>query len=78
MMMSEGAMTKEEFKKRWESDDDGGGITYNDIADCAKAWGLYHAPRTAQIDRVLYRVLEAAGVEDYAEYEPRERDYGNG
>lgn len=29
-------MTKEQFKKRWESDDRGGGITFNDVADCAK------------------------------------------
>lgn len=32
--------TKEEFKKLWEADDEGSGITYDDIADCAKAWGL--------------------------------------
>ncbi len=27
-------MTKEEFKRRWESDENGGGITYEDIATC--------------------------------------------
>lgn len=33
------AMTKAEFKRRWESDPDGGGITFDDIADCAVARG---------------------------------------
>ena len=32
-------MTPEEFKARWDSDEDGGGITYADIAACAIAWG---------------------------------------
>lgn len=32
-------MTKEEFKTRWESNDEGGDITCNDIAECAKAKG---------------------------------------
>jgi len=31
-------MTKEQFKTKWESNVSGGGITYNDIADCAVAW----------------------------------------
>lgn len=64
------SMTKEEFKKRWESDDDGGGINFDDIADCAKAWGLYRTPRTAQIDVVRYRVLTAAGTVDAEEFAP--------
>jgi hypothetical protein len=55
-------MTKAEFKRRWESDDDGGGITYEDIADCAKAWRLYDTPMIHPIDRVTDRVLEAANV----------------
>jgi hypothetical protein len=32
-------MTKQEFKERWESSPDGGGITFDDIAKCAKEWG---------------------------------------
>lgn len=32
-------MTREQFKTCWESSEDGGGITYDDIADCAIAWG---------------------------------------
>ena len=61
-------MTKDEFKKRWESDDEGGGIDFDDVADCAKAWGLFRTPRTAQINKVLYRVLKAADVEDAESY----------
>lgn len=63
-------MTREEFKARWESNDNGGGITFNDIAECAKAWGLYATPRTAQIDVVRYRVLVAAGCSDAEEFKP--------
>jgi hypothetical protein len=61
-------MSKLEFKWRWELDDRGDGITFDDIADCAKAWGLFRTPRTAQIDRVLYRVLKEADVEDAEAY----------
>ena len=67
------AMTKEEFKQRWESNADGGGITFDDIADCAKAWGLFITPRINPIDRVRYRVLVAAGTVDAEEFKPEER-----
>lgn len=33
-------MTKAQFKKRWDSNEDGGGITFDDIARCAVEWGL--------------------------------------
>jgi hypothetical protein len=56
------AMTEEEFKKRWESDADGGGITNDDCADCAKAWGLYTTPYIHPMDEVIRKVLRAAGV----------------
>ena len=64
--------TKEEFKKKWDSDDEGGGITLEDIADCAKAWGLFNTPKIHPIDKVTNAVLNAAGVveddpEDYLE-----------
>jgi hypothetical protein len=62
------AMTKEEFKKRWESDELGGGICFDDVADCAQAWGLFRRPRTSQINRVLYSVLKAAGTVDAEAY----------
>lgn len=63
-------MTRDEFKKRWESDDSGGGITFDDIANCAQKWGLYRTPRTAQIDMVRYRVLKEANTNDYQEFYP--------
>jgi len=63
-------MTKDEFKQCWESDDDGGGLTFDDVADCAKEWGLFKTPRTARIDVVRYRVLVAAGVADAEDYAP--------
>ena len=65
-------MTKDEFKKRWESNDNGGGITFDDIANCAVAWGLFRTPRTSQIDVVRYRVLKAANTIDAEEYAPEE------
>lgn len=61
-------MTKDEFKKRWESDDAGGGITFNDIADCAVEWNISRTPRTMQIDSIRYRVLKAALVNDAEEF----------
>ena len=63
--------TKEEFKRLWEDDIDGkavDGITNEDCADCAKAWGLYANPKCASLDEVVYRVCEAAGV--IADYMP--------
>ena len=58
------AMTKEEFKIRWESNADGGGITNEDVANCAEAWGLYRTPRIHPIREVVDSVLKAAGVEE--------------
>lgn len=57
-------MTKKQFKERWESDEDGGGITFDDIADCAKSWGICAKPRINPIEKVTDEVLTAAGVED--------------
>lgn len=64
-------MTKEEFKKRWESDEDGGGITFDDIADCAKQWGISPNPRVHQMGKVRYEVLKAAGTVDAEGFNPR-------
>ena len=61
-------MTREEFKRRWESDDDGGGITFNDIADCYTAWGLGGTPRIKPINKVRYAVLKAANCNDAEEF----------
>jgi hypothetical protein len=64
------SMTKQEFRSRWESDEDGGGITYDDIAECAKAWGVASAPRTMKIDLIHYLVLKAAKTNDVKEFFP--------
>jgi len=70
------AMTKQEFKARWEGDADGGGINFDDIAECAKAWGLFRTPRIARIDVVRYQVLKAADVEDAEAYNTTEEQHG--
>lgn len=58
--------TKEKFKELWNSPD-GGGITFEDIADCAKDWGLYRTPKIAPIYTVANKVLIAAGCDKYFE-----------
>lgn len=63
-------MTKATFKARWESSDDGGGITFDDIAECAKAWGIAPRPRVMPIHAVRYRVLKAARTSDAEEFNP--------
>lgn len=67
-------MTKSQFKKRWESSEDGGGLTFDDIADCAKAWGIAATPRTRPINVIRYRVLKMAGVRDAEDYNPASVD----
>lgn len=54
-------MTKEEFKKRWESDDNGGGITYEDIAKCAIEWGISNKPKTHDMFELTQQIVKAAG-----------------
>ena len=63
-------MEKNEFREKWESDEEGGGITFDDIAECAKKWGITSRPRIMQIDRVRYMVLKAAGTRDAEEFKP--------
>ena len=65
-------MEKHEFKTRWESNDNGGGITWDDIAECAIKWGIARTPRIIQIDRVRYAVLKAAGTDDAEKFKPEE------
>lgn len=55
-------MTRAEFAERWDSDDEGGGITMNEVADCAQAWGLYSTPRTHPMSTVLEAVVQASGA----------------
>ena len=61
-------MTKEEFKRRWESNDRS--ITFEDIAKCAIEWGVCEKPRIRPLSQVRYEVLVAAGVSDAEEYKP--------
>lgn len=63
-------MTKQQFKKRWESDDNGGGITFNDIAECAIEWGVSLSPRTRHIGSIRYLVLKAANTIDHEDFKP--------
>jgi hypothetical protein len=63
-------MTKAEFRQRWESGPDGGGITNDDCADCAKAWGLFDTPRIHELSKVVDAVVKAACVTEEKEYPP--------
>lgn len=63
-------MTREEFKQKWEADEEGSGITFDDIADCAKEWGLFDKPKCCDINIVLYEVLKAAKCVDAEEFKP--------
>lgn len=64
-------MDKAEFKARWESDG-GGGITFDDIAECAVEWGISLTPKTRMMERIRYDVLKAANTNDAEEYYPHE------
>lgn len=56
-------MTKEEFRRRWDGSPDGGGITFDDIAECAIEWGLFSRPRVYRMEVVANAVTLAAGCE---------------
>lgn len=58
-------MTREEFKERWEGDAEGGGITFDEIAACARAWGLCASPKTRPMLVIAGDVLLAAGCEPW-------------
>lgn len=62
--------SKIDFKRLWESDDNGGGITFDDIADCAVAWGISNTPRICNIYEIRYKVLVAASTNDAEEFNP--------
>jgi len=62
--------TKEKFKELWEANSCGSGITSDDIADCAVAWGISYNPRLGPIKEITYKVLKAAQVNDAEEYNP--------
>lgn len=69
------AMTREEFKRRWELNENGDGICFDDIAECAKAWGISSCPRIRPIDLIRYQVLKSANTKDAEEYKPTEDEY---
>lgn len=69
-----GTMTKQDFKTKWESNTDGGGITFDDIAECAREWGIAATPRIKPIDEIRYKVLKAANTIDADEYLPNGGD----
>lgn len=68
-------MTKEEFKKLWEADEKGSGITFDDIADRAKEWGLFDKPKCCDINIVRYEVLKAAKCVDVEEFNPNNENW---
>lgn len=63
-------MDKNEFKNRWESNANGGGITFDDIGNCAVKWGICSTPHIMNIDHVRYMVLKAAGTNDAEDFNP--------
>ena len=63
-------MTKEEFKKLWEVDESGSGITFDDIAKVAKEWCLFEDPKLRDINIVRYAVLKTANCVDAEEFNP--------
>ena len=67
-------MTKDEFRFRWNKDDCD--ITFDEVAECAKEWGLYNHPRCCPMEEVRYRVLLAAGCEDAEKYNPTRDEDG--
>ena len=68
-------MTREEFKRRWELNDRGDGISFNDIAECARAWGVCSTPRIRPMEQIRYQVLLAAKTVDAEEFNPETPDY---
>lgn len=57
-------LSRQQFKQKWESSDDGGGITFNDIAECAVNWGLCLKPKTQNMNFIRYIVLKEANTND--------------
>lgn len=71
-------MTPKEFKKRWESDKMGGGITNEDVAKCYIEWGLGSSPYTKTVEYVIWRVCEYADTNDKKIWENRTTIKKNG
>ena len=56
------SMTKDQFAARWDKDDDGDGITVDEIAECAQEWGLFATPRIHPIRVVIAAVVKESGA----------------
>lgn len=63
-------MTKEEFKQRWESGEDGGGIQFRHFLKAMKEWDIARTPELYDPAYVLYEVLSAASTVDAESYNP--------
>ena len=61
------AMTKEEFKKKWESSE-GEAISFQELTECAVSWGIVNKNNMPPIWDYQYKVLEAANCVDSHEY----------
>lgn len=64
-------MTKEEFRKLWETQ----GVTWDKLADIAKEWGIAEKPRCMRCLDIRYLVLKAADIPDAEEYNPDYLEY---
>ena len=62
--------TKEKFKELWEANEQSSRLTFDDIADCAVAWGISSKPKIKPIQLIQYQVLKAANISDAEEYSP--------
>ena len=70
--------TKEKFKELREANEYGSDITFNDIIECAVAWGISCDPRTRPLDEITYKVLKAAQVNDAEKYNPNPTPHSEG
>lgn len=59
-------MTKEEFRKAWEA----GVVTWDQLADIAKEWGIVEKPRCMRLYDVRYLVLKVANIPNAEEFNP--------
>ena len=65
-------MTKQEFKARWESGEDVGGLTWQDIEYCGLCWGIYNTLTCVTSEELRYAVLVAAETTDAELYNPED------
>lgn len=70
--MTYSSMTRQEFKEKWAS---GQPVYWDDIANCAKEWGIVEKPHCCPMMDVRYLVLLAAGVPNAEEYNPDYLEY---